>query len=192
MQGRLHHGGVDRNVTDYAVEGNALGSPPSRRRGSKPVHAAVPAVGRLSPPSRRRGSKPRGGVAIVRVGGSPPSRRRGSKRHDQRHAVSAVGSPPSRRRGSKQCELKGGKGCHDVASITEAWIETGNSPGCGGPTRVASITEAWIETRHRPRGEARHASPPSRRRGSKHSSHQLHANLAASPPSRRRGSKLLG
>ena len=54
-----------------------------------------------------------------------------------------------------------------VASITEAWIETGVTPFVSTKKRVASITEAWIETHRFPDFHPYVLSPPSRRRGSK-------------------------
>ncbi len=122
-------------------------SPPSRRRGSKPHDARVYAQRVRSPPSRRRGSKHRNGGNQGRTEQSPPSRRRGSKR-----ALMAVAekrkekSPPSRRRGSKQCTRRWARDRRTVASITEAWIETGTHKRFQIPLHVASITEAWIET----------------------------------------------
>ncbi len=97
-------------------------------------------------------------------------------------------SPPSRRRGSKhrkleqdadhRCRLHHGgvdrnwsivsvtkKG--NVASITEAWIETTVSEVSTSEAIVASITEAWIETRSNRAMLGSMSSPPSRRRGSK-------------------------
>ena len=36
--------------------------------------------------------------------------------------------------------------CKDVASFTDAWIETEKGRQAATPTRVASFTDAWIET----------------------------------------------
>ncbi len=54
---RLPRGGVDRNLQGQAGQCWSAVSPPSRRRGSKRRHGALPAAYVPSPPSRRRGSK---------------------------------------------------------------------------------------------------------------------------------------
>jgi len=99
-----------------------------------------------------------------------------------------------------------------VASLAEAWIETRTWRQMGTRITVASLAEAWIETTtgaldtpsdscRLPRGGVDRnphdeemnplpeASPPSRRRGSKHRQPGSCNPSYRSPPSRRRGSK---
>ncbi len=144
---------------------------------------------------------------------SPPSRRRGSKRDIGFALDGRELSPPSRRRGSKhrRCEL--GDLRDGVASLAEAWVETyicDREDTCsrsrlprGGVGRnvkagavrvlrrvVASLAEAWVETHYRRhRRVSSSTSPPSRRRGSKHTCCRSCTCRSPSPPSRRRGSK---
>ena len=70
-----------------------------------------------------------------------------------------------------------------------AWIETRQSKGASHLCRVASRAEAWIETRLALANSAPGASPPARRRGSKHAGLHHHHLALESPPARRRGSK---
>ena len=100
----------------------------------------------------------------------------------------------------------------DVASRAEAWIETGPRPARhalawrrlprGGVDRNGAQAPKWRRTPRRLRAEAwiemhgmspeswETASPPARRRGSKHAADSRGSAGLASPPARRRGSKL--
>ena len=189
MRGRLPRGGVDRNFArksagrlrnvaspaeawietfDQPCRAIRVGSPPPRRRGSKPRRHPAKAATLPSPPPRRRGSKradrmradavprrlPRGGVdrnlprfaAIIPKGGRLP--RGGVDRNSTTGLVAKSGqkSPPPRRRGSKP------------ANPSRSHLRL----------HVASPAEAWIETSPMVFKKATAASPPPRRRGSKH------------------------
>ena len=121
--GRLPHGGVDRNDGDRAGGAAALRSPPTRRRGSKHELAGFARAKIRSPPTRRRGSKqiaaalghseagrlPHGGVDRNYLSREWRGLVRGRLPHGgvDRNAPSSRGkgnlgeSPPTRRRGSK-------------------------------------------------------------------------------------------
>jgi hypothetical protein len=164
---RLLRGGVDRNTARKGWLKQNVGSPPSRRRGSKPPTPSAAISASASPPSRRRGSKLSHGVGIGVFVVSPPSRRRGSKHLPL--GISQIGedvasfaeawieTPGSRR----SCPPD------DVASFAEAWIETHRAADDRGGLGVASFAEAWIETAPAQLGATSSWSPPSRRCGSK-------------------------
>jgi hypothetical protein len=64
-----------------------------------------------------------------------------------RHCIQRkAGSPPSRRRGLKLYLLSGEHFITPVASLAEAWVETGRKWSCGPGLTVASLAEAWVET----------------------------------------------
>src|SRR5438067_759949 len=77
---------------------------------------------------------------------SPPARRRGLKPKGQRATSRPSKSPPARRRGLKQKGMAYPENSNEVASRTEAWIETDLEWRSRWLTLVASRTEAWIET----------------------------------------------
>ena len=170
------------------------GSPPSRGRGSK--QADDPRRGVRS----RQGRLPRGGVdrndtiAIIIRQRSGRLPRGGVDRNDDGSTshLNFTKSPPSRGRGSKPYGTNGYTWTAGVASLAGAWIETMLMAKAPSRGHVASLAGAWIETlsrregnlrltRRLPRGgvdrntptsaiDAASASPPSRGRGSKHSS----------------------
>ncbi len=142
-------------------------SPPSRRRGSKPVsHRHLP----ITKCRLHHGGVDRNQEKTCFICGA-----------DRRlHHGGVDRNPDHRQDGARRA---------DVASITEAWIETRRIRRSQIPRRVASITEAWIETNRSRDSSARMVSPPSRRRGSKQREPGGGGADPASPPSRRRGSK---
>src|SRR3546814_8520202 len=97
-------------------------------------------------------------------------------------------SPPARRRGSKPDRDCGVTTRQDVASCSEAWIETLSRIATAAVAMVASCAEAWIETRWTGFSPRPRWSPPARRRGSKQPVFGSFLAHISSPPARRRGS----
>jgi len=141
-------------------------SPPSWRRGLKPcdengdVYCHVASLVEAwietwlcaprrscqkSPPSWRRGLKPARARRASSIGRSPPSWRRGLKLSSCQTNLKGRKSPPSWRRGLKRAGMACRTRPH-VASLVEAWIETGSSCCSHFHPCVASLVEAWIET----------------------------------------------
>ena len=83
---------------------------------------------------------------LTEIGRSPPSRRRGLKLRFCDALSRRSESPPSRRRGLKHVEPQFFYNLFMVASLAEAWIETGPMLWVERTPKVASLAEAWIET----------------------------------------------
>ena len=187
-------------------------SPPSRRRGLKLVCMVIGAPVGGSPPSRRRGLKHWKGMgqeqrwAVASLAEawietnwtgangyaikSPPSRRRGLKPTLDKTMLPLLPSPPSRRRGLKPIVNSPATRFSAVASLAEAWIETGlylpSYLHCGWspPSRRRGLKQNSPGT-----PPAAYLSPPSRRRGLKQTCPASPLAGRQSPPSRRRGLK---
>ena len=148
------------------LDGETLGSPPSRRRGLKLLSNFMIKMEILSPPSRRRGLKWQEGSATEKQTRSPPSRRRGLKfkKADAEAAKKGRLLHGGVDWNSRSTKLKRNL-C--VASFTEAWIEINLGKNENEGEQVASFTEAWIEISYKLYTCTSHSSPPSRRRGLK-------------------------
>ena len=146
------------------------------------------AVWQMSPPSWRRGLKPLTTCPRPIAHTSPPSWRRGLKPPNPESPNDTQTSPPSWRRGLKlnYDHVEDRKG---VASLMEAWIETTRSTRSRGSSRRSppSWRRGLKQFCNRP-SESPSGSPPSWRRGLKLLVCD-HPHGIESPPSWRRGLK---